>query len=314
MSKRWRNKLLRPEFEKNWDRSAPSFANINILGKCNADCYFCLGKDIDPIFSNQNQMRDHFSTWKKFDEFLDICEQRNIPNIYVTGQNTDALMYRYLSEILDYGQGRGFKMGLRTNGFLAPKKMDAIAKCIANPGFSIHTRDFDTQQLMMGKSPMPDWEKILTEVDHCRVSIVASKYNVAEIPEMLEWLGKFPSVQYVQVRRICTDSREDFLIEDARCFDRLLADIDKEHTQVGEFYAAPVYSIAGKDVCFWQTVKTDIDSVNYFTDGTISDEYFVIEGYMRESENFPKLKGIPINAHGMGLEGYWRKQKASVSV
>ena len=313
MTKQWRNELLRPEFEKNWDRSAPSFANINVLGKCNADCYFCLGKDIDPIFSNQNQMRDHFSTWKKFDEFLDTCKQRNIPNIYLTGQNTDALMYRYLGEILDYVQGQGFKMGLRTNGFLAPKKMDAIAKCIANPGFSIHTRDFDTQQLMMGKSPMPDWEKILTEVDHCRVSIVASKYNVAEIPEMLEWLGNFPSVQYVQIRRICTDSREDFLIEDALCFDRLLVDVVKEHTQVGEFYAAPIYSIAGKDVCFWQTVKTDIDSVNYFTDGTISDEYFVIEGYMRESENFPKLKGIPINAHGMGLEGFWRKQRATVN-
>ena len=312
MDKQWRNELLRPEFEKNWDRSAASFANINVLGKCNADCYFCLGKDIDPIFSNQNQMRDHFSTWAKFDEFLDICKRRNIPNIYLTGQNTDALMYRYLPEILDYVQERGFKMGLRTNGFLAHKKMEAIDKCIANPGFSIHTRDFDTQQLMMGKSPMPDWEKILTEVDHCRVSIVASRYNIAEIPKMLEWLGKFPSVQYVQVRRICTDSREDYLIEDARCFDTLLEEVAMTATQVGEFYAAPVYAIAGKEVCFWQTVKTDIDSVNYFTDGTITDEYFVIEGYMRESQNYPKLKGIPINAHGLGLEGFWREKKVKV--
>ncbi|MCK5644996.1 MAG: hypothetical protein KAJ19_29620 [Gammaproteobacteria bacterium] len=83
-------------------------------------------------------------------------------------------------------------------------------------------------------------------------------------------------------------------------------------TQVGEFYAAPVYAIAGKEVCFWQTVKTDIDSVNYFTDGTITDEYFVIEGYMRESQNYPKLKGIPINAHGLGLEGFWREKKVKV--
>ena len=31
---------------KNRNRQVPTFANINLLGKCNADCYFCLGKDI----------------------------------------------------------------------------------------------------------------------------------------------------------------------------------------------------------------------------------------------------------------------------
>ena len=31
---------------KNRNRGKFTFANINLLGKCNADCYFCLGKDI----------------------------------------------------------------------------------------------------------------------------------------------------------------------------------------------------------------------------------------------------------------------------
>ena len=63
----------------------------------------------------------------------------------------------------------------------------------------------------------------------------------------------------------------------------------------------------GKEVCFWRTVKTSIESYNYYTDGTINDEYFVIEGYMRESKNYPREEGIPTRKPG--LEGYWRDEK-----
>lgn len=306
---KWRNQLTRPEFEKNWDRSAPSFANINLLGVCNADCYFCLGKDIDPVFSGQNQMRDHFSEWRRFGEFLDLCKTKSIDRIYLTGQNTDALMYRHLNELITHVQDEhGFGMGLRTNGFLAHKYMPEILRCKRNVGFSIHTLDSAVQGKIMGQSKVPDWDAILAGVEHCRVSIVVTRYNAGEVDLLLEYLSKFPSVQYIQVRRICTDSREDYLIEDVDKYEALWRRIHRAHEQIGAFYNAPVYKIHGKDVCFWRTVKTDIDSLNYFTDGTISAEYFVIEGYMRESQNYPKLKGIPINAHGMGLEGFWRKQ------
>lgn len=306
---KWRNNLTRPEFEKNWNRSAPSFANINMLGKCNADCYFCLGKDIDSVFSGQNQMRQHFTKWPNFDEFLDRCMLEGISKIYLTGQNTDALLYKHLNDLIEHLQyTRGFDMGLRTNGFLAHKRLPEMNKLLANPGFSIHTLNPDTQKKMMGTKFIPDWDRILTEVTNCRVSIVVSRYNVSEVIELIAFLSKYRSVNYIQLRRICTDSREDYLIEDVRAFENLADRIALVYggDQIGEFYGAPLYNIVGKEVCLWRTVKTDIDSLNYFTDGTISNEYFIIEGYMRESENFPKLKGIPVNAHGMGLEGFWR--------
>ena len=47
------------------------------------------------------------------------------------------------------------------------------------------------------------------------------------------------------------------------------------------FYGAEIYEIAGMEVVFWPTVQTQINSYNYFTDGTISREYFVIEGYLK---------------------------------
>lgn len=304
---KWRNDLTRPEFEKNWDRSAPSFANINLLGTCNADCYFCLGKDIDPIFSGQNQMRDHFTKWPNFTEFLDRCAGKGIKKVYLTGQNTDALLYKHSAELIEHVQeDRGFEMGMRTNGFLAHKRKQTIAMCKANVGFSIHTLNPETQRKMMGTRLIPNWDAILNEVDHCRVSIVVSRYNAAEVAEVIAFLSKFDSVKYIQLRRICTDSREDYLIDDVEAFENMANWISFQFDQLGNFYNAPLYDIRGKEVCVWRTVKTDIDSLNYFTDGTISDEYFVIEGYMRESKNFPKFKGVPINAHGMGLEGFWR--------
>jgi hypothetical protein len=46
---------------------------------------------------------------------------------------------------------------------------------------------------------------------------------------------------------------------------------------------APQYLWAGKKVSIWRTVGTSVNSLNYFTDGTLSNQYFVIEGYSKEN-------------------------------
>lgn len=46
---------------KNRNREKYTFANINLLGTCNANCYFCLGKDISEELSGKNQLNVHFS-------------------------------------------------------------------------------------------------------------------------------------------------------------------------------------------------------------------------------------------------------------
>jgi hypothetical protein len=49
------------------------------------------------------------------------------------------------------------------------------------------------------------------------------------------------------------------------------------------FCGAPVYKWYGKDMILWRTVKTRANSVNYFTNGIFSKEYFIVEGYKKES-------------------------------
>lgn len=301
---RWRNKLTEPEFEKNMHREAPVFANINLLGKCNVDCYFCLGKDIDDVFGQYNHLATHFSEWKNFSTYVDKVKAAGVKRVYVTGQNTDSLLYRYLGELVDFLQNQGFDVGLRTNGYRAHKLMDVINRCRRNVGYSIHSRDPETNWKIMGRRDIPNWDEIIPNTKNTRVSIVLNRYNEGEFMDLLKYTCSFDNVKYVQVRRICTDTREAYLIEDVRVYERVFEQVKKEFPLVGHFYSAEVFSMFGKEVCFWRTVKTSIESFNYYTDGTINDEYFIIEGFMREAEQYPRIKNIPIKIQG--LEGYWR--------
>lgn len=306
----WRNKLDNAEFKKNWNRKAPVFANINLLGKCNVDCYFCLGKDIDGAFSQQNQLNVPFQDWANFEEFLTRCREANIKNLYVTGQNTDSLLYPHLNSLLDYLQGDwNFDVGLRTNGYRALQNLETIRKCRRNVGYSIHSLTPETNWEIMRRRDIPDWQAIIPATPNCRVSIVLNRYNASEYFDLLRYISAFPNVKYIQTRRICTDIREDFLLPDVTVYEQVFDEVQKMYPQTGEFYSAECFEIFGKEVVFWRTVKTTIDSFNYYTDGTINDEYFVIEGFMRESANYPQQAGVPVKDLDASLQGYWRDAK-----
>lgn len=272
---------------KNRNREAPVFANINLLGTCNAKCFFCLGKDISEHLDKHNQLRTIFYDWKNFEKFLRTCEDNNIKKLYITGQNTDALLYWYLDELVDYLQeDRGFTVGLRTNGFLAKKHLDTINKCKNSCGYSVHTLSDWKQQEIMGTRFIPDWPYLLENTERPRVAIVVNRHNVNEFFDILWFLHEFPHIRYVQARRISTDTRYDQLKEDIEVYEQLFkkVQVHPNAKYLGDFYCAQQYDIFGLEVNFWRTVETSVNSFNYFTDGTISKEYFVVEGYLKNME------------------------------
>lgn len=271
---------------KNRDREKFSFANINLLGKCNVDCFFCLGKDIKEELSCHNQLNDHFFDWKNFYRFLTKCKQNNIKKLYITGQNTDALCYKYLNDLIDYLHEQDFMVGLRTNGYLAHKKMVEINKCDCNVGYSIHTLNPVTSKMILDRFDIPEWNKIIPETKNCRVSIVVNRCNSSEFWNLLQYISKFDNVKYIQIRRISTDTRLEYLSPDIVEYEKLYTEVSKIFPIKEKLWGdAEVYEIYGKDVIFWRTVKTSINSINYFTDGTLSDMYFVVEGYMKNKNN-----------------------------
>lgn len=272
---------------KNYNREQVSFANINLLGNCNADCFFCLGKD-NTLIHGKNQLNIHFAKWKNFGNFLDICEQNNIKKIYITGQTADGLQYKYLDYLVRFLQDdNGFEVGLRSNGYLALDKMDVIKEMNGGIGFTINSLYPVLNKQIMKKDYLPDWDQIIPKSgENVRISIVVNCYNFYEIEEIIEYLSKFPNVRYIQLRRVSVDHRVDEYKVDQEYYDDLLNKFDKNWKEIAPLWNAPRFYVHGKEVVFWATVETTVNSFNYFTDGVISDEYFIVEGYEKNYEKF----------------------------
>lgn len=267
-------------FEKNRARAErPTFANINLLARCNAKCYFCLGKDLGDEIAGRNDTAVHFSKWRNWEAFIDRLKQEGIQKVYLTGQNTDALLYHHLDELIDEMHRQGFSIGLRTNGALALRKMSTINKCDLSVGYSIHSLDSSVNEKIMGWNFIPDWDSILTKTHRSRVAMVLGRYNIGEFYNVVSLVAKYPNVKYMQARRISTDDRQVEMLPDALLYEQLHKEVEQSYEKINDFYGAPTYRIMGVPVTFWRTVKTTISSVNFFTDGTISENYFVVEGY-----------------------------------
>lgn len=268
---------------KNRDREPFSFANLNLLGRCNVDCFFCLGKDIEEELKPHNQLKVPVAELPRLPEFLTLCRQHKVQKLYVTGQNTDSLLYAELGELVSFLHDKGFMVGLRTNGYRAGAKMEIINRCDLSVGYSIHTLNPVTNRMIMGRADFPDWDTIIPATRNPRISIVLNRCNEFEFFDLLKFTARFKGhVRYVQVRRPSTDTRLKLLAPDMAAYERV-------YTQVSGIFGPPkarlwqdaeVYEIYGQDVVFWRTVKTSVNSLNYFTDGTISDMYFVVEGYL----------------------------------
>lgn len=273
------------EIIKNRDRANYTFANINLLGKCNANCYFCLGKDIPELLDIHNQTQIHFSKWNNFTLFLEKCKEMGIKKLYLTGQNTDALKYKYFIGLIEYLQEeQGFDLGIRTNGYLIDNFISQIKKLRGGVGLSIHTLNPEVNKKIMGIPYIPDWNKIIPKIksdtNHIRVAIVINRYNFHEVEDIIRYLSSFEEIQYIQARRISTDTRVNELIQDVELYEKMYDYISKKYGVYDTFYKAQRIKMFGKEVCWWRTVETSSNSLNYFTDGTISDNYFVVEGYL----------------------------------
>lgn len=270
-------------------RSGYTFANINLLGRCNAHCYFCLGFDLEKEYEKHNNLNTFFTEWENWDNFINDCNSKGIKQIFLTGQNTDSLTYKYLDDLIEYLHERGFSMGLRTNGILAKNKINLINKCRTSTGdavgYSIHTLCSETQDKIMKVKKVPDWDFILKNTTvPMRVAIVLNRYNISEFYELIHFLSNYDSVKYIQVRRICTDNRYELLEEDMILFEEKEKEVSKLFPIIGEFETAKTYRICNKPVNFWRTVKTTVNSINYFTNGTLSDNYFVVEGFSNKNK------------------------------
>lgn len=267
---------------KNRIREHPTFANINFQGPCNYQCYFCLGKDIEKGYCH-NFLNIHFHLWKNFDHYLNLCKEAGIKKIYLTGQNTDPLLYKYLQELIDYLKQQDFLVGIRTNGILALEKLTELNSLNDEVGLSIHSMNPMTNKNITKVKTIPNWDIIIPKIKvPLRIAIVVTRHNKDEILSLIKFFSTYKNINYIQLRCIATDERYQELKEDITCYTEIVEKIETTFPYVRDFFTASIYNIYGKEVSLWKTVETSINSYNYFTDGIISDNYFIVEGYQKE--------------------------------
>ncbi len=278
--------------DKNRVRELPSFANINLMGKCNLKCFFCIGNELKQIaervgknINKVSQLDLHFKEWRNFLPFLEQTKNEGIEKLYLTGMDTDPAIYKYLLELVEYLKSMGFKVGIRTNGYYQTEDMDKVLSAFNDEiSYSIHSFKPEINKKIIGTERMPDWEKIIpASGDNVRIATVVTRYNKDDVLDTIHELSKYPNVKYIQLRAICADINKEQYEEDIKAFEDLLQEIDSKFPKVDMFKGYPIYEIYGKRVSLWHALKVTINSNNYFTDGTITNSYFVTEGYSKSN-------------------------------
>jgi len=245
-------------------RREPFFANINLLGRCELDCPFCLGHSV-PFAPSPKEIPNH-QDWPNLDKFLDRCRGREIDRINLTGLNVDPLQYEDLSGLCNELHEGGFKVGLRTNGLHARERM-AEVNAFDSVGYTHVSKKWCA-------SPPDVVDLVRATTAPTRVSFVMTEQTIGELWPLI-WkfrAGKKP--KYLQIRKVWGGSDADCAM-----FDQFAASLDVDHKMEERFCEAPTYTVLGMKVVLWTTVETTANSLNYFIDGTISDEYVIVGGY-----------------------------------
>ena len=290
--------IAKPEsnVNSNGAKEAPSFADINMLGRCNLKCFFCVGKELETVAQRKGKninldsnMGKHFSKWPNFEKFLDLSKKQKIKKLYLTGSNTDPSTYKYLPELIEYLKDEGFTVGIRTNGYFDLTKQNDILKALnGTVSYSLQSLTPETNKKITGTAKIPDWDNIIPNSgDNVRATIVVNRYNADEILDMIRYLSKFDNIKYIQLRSIYAETKgfKQKYARDTKAFRDLSEKVKKNYKYVRTFKNCPIYMVDGKEVVLWDLGQNTINANNYYTDGNFHQNYYVVKGY---TTNLPK--------------------------
>ena len=266
------------------------YGEILFLGPCNYNCYYCLQNEMDKLKEEkENQLNIHFNKWNHIDDFFSCCQEEGADKIFLSSTCTDPLLYNYLDELIEKIKAMNFKVGIRTNGVLAEKKIDTILKCDEEISFSINSFSSDTNLKITKNEYIPNYDEIFKALSNnnkkCRIAIVVNQFNYSEISEMLDTLSKYNCISYVQLRKVykyyeCNKDNED------KAFENVTEWIKNNAVEIDSYFESMVYEYKEMKVSLWENVfsKNSVKSINYYTNGIISDYNLLVPIY-EEREN-----------------------------
>jgi hypothetical protein len=252
------------------------FGNIHLSGGCNRSCYFCIGQnmmELDPL--------DTLKTWPLpgVDVFIEKCLERGVKDVFLTGTNTDPLLYHYC-QALSYLLKQKIpdcRFGIRTNA--AAVNHYFKLKCFDMGSVTICSFDPYIYKKMMGSGSPPDIKGlVLAAADYNWIG--PPKVNVVLGPENAglslraggDLMNTIIKCAMAGVRRI--NLREPY--GQAHIGNPLTS---YEKYRIQDVHGMPTYEIAGCHITYWDVHYCEVESVNLYANGKVSEDYPITRGH-----------------------------------
>lgn len=239
------------------------FGNIHLSGPCNRSCYFCIGQHmmaLDPL--------NNLDTWpfRGWEQFLNKCRDKNVRDINLTGSNTDPLLYKHHYELTSRlrQEIEKVRIGIRSNGGLALKQPE-VWKLYDKASISITSLNPQIYKKTMGSGRPPDVQKIMALKPEMPLKI-----NIVLCPETMsgDVYRTMDNLSKLGIRTI--NLREPY-------GQPHLGSPLKDHS--GERLGMPIYNYKGMDVTYWDVHYVEVESVNLYANGVVSETYPVTKGH-----------------------------------
>jgi hypothetical protein len=204
---------------------------------------------------------------KSIDHFLNECGRRTVREVFVTGSNTDPLLYRHTEALTSYLRQFGFIPGVRTNGIgdLAP------LRCYAKGSLTVCSLDREINEAMMGGPP--------ADVRAVQVALPDLKINIVLGPENRE-TARADCHRFAAIGITRVNLREPY---GQPHVGNPINDLP-----VGYVYENPTYRIGGALVTYWDVHTTEVESVNLYASGRVSCDYPISRGHANDGEVHPQ--------------------------
>jgi len=216
---------------------------------------------------------DNLGTWPLpgMDEFIASCRSHGVKEINLTGSDTDPLLYQHLPAFCKFLREEipGVVLGVRTNGVLALARKD-LWTLFDKGSISITSLDPEIYVKTMGSGSPPDLKEILAIPcslgEHLKVNIVLCPENQGDL---LTTIGKLAILGIAKV-----NLREPYgQPHIGNPLDVLIPE--------GMRLGMPYYNVFGVDVMYWDVHYVEVESVNLYANGNVSETYPVTAGHDR---------------------------------
>jgi hypothetical protein len=259
------------------------FGNIHLSGPCNRACYFCIGQHMMAL-----DAENVLDTWPlpNIDKFLQDCYLRNVGDIFVTGTNTDPMLYRHTEQLVNYlKKSHGYyhpRVGVRTNGvgiLSHPERWDPYDKA----SVTICSLNMSVNQKMMGGPALTEYEltRIFESKPDVKVNIVLGPENVYAGYDVFNTLRQ---LTLFGPRRV--NLREPY-------GQPHVGNPLAHWTPAMYSKGMPTYKVENLEVTYWDVHYCEVESVNLYANGHISIDYPITKGHdpiagiVKDQTNFP---------------------------